>query len=496
MFHRSVLSRAKRLLLNRNNYYYCNMVNNLTTASAASATASTPTPTTTTTVYRDNATDILPLRVVVTAPDWKAQMMQVAKAFCPFLDHTNGVSTTEKNELTVTPLSGGLSNALFVVKSNHTRKSVLIRIHPSSSEAHNDKPKFEIVNRQVENDISAWLSSQDVGPTYYGRFLNGRVEEFFDGYITLTWKEMGAFASQIAPIMAHFHSLPIPTDILPFPSTTNNSTKMPRGDIFRRVDSWMHMAQKQQQQQAQTQNNGDNKKKDPQIVAQLLSRLCHEWTWLEEELHQDLSTTESPQARVAAQFFAQIVFTHMDMQSLNFLRPTSDNNGNTNTNGKVPQQTNHNNNSDLKVIDFEYAGWNPRGIDMANTFCEHCDMNHMQADFAKEYPSEDIQNEFLEHYIQTYSMAAAAATPSSRSPQQPPQETTSLRQQVLDYQKDALFLQAARTEIGRYTLVSHLSWAIWSVVQTYVSDIDFDYIRYAQHRLEGYEYMKAQFFSN
>ena len=72
----------------------------------------------------------------------------------------------------------------------------------------------------------------------------------------------------------------------------------------------------------------------------------------------------------------------MDMQSLNLLKDT------TITDQEV-----------IKVIDFEYAGFNPRAMDMANTFCEHCDMNNIQADYPKEYPSDAVQNQFVQSYI-------------------------------------------------------------------------------------------------
>jgi len=305
----------------------------------------------------------------------------------------------------------------------------------------------------VENAVSAWLSSQNVGPIYYGRFQNGRVEEFYPHHSPLSWKEMSQWgASHVAPIMARFHSLQVPNSVL----TRSNSDT--RGDIFERVIEWMEMAETLCSQSA----------KDDKAATLLLEQLKQDWQWLQEALFppkKSRTNNLSPAQQLAVDFLNEIVVTHMDLQSLNLLRDTT--------------ATSMNENEDvIKVIDFEYAGFNPRAVDMANTFCEHCDMNSLRADYANEYPSDQVQNEFVQSYSRRLSNNCS--------------QHVVLLDQYLD---DPAFLDAARTEIGRYTLVSHLSWAIWSVVQAHMSDIDFDYIRYAQHRREGFEFMKDKCFS-
>lgn len=430
-----------------------------------------------TTRYRDNADDILPFTVIVSAENKDDQMKDISKKMCSFLrkyDHS---------QLSVKPLLGGLSNELFVVSASSTtttsstsseeesqiQNSVLVRIHPSSS---SQNAEHSIVDRNVENSVCAWLSSQQVGPIYYGRFRNGRVEEFYPNHVPLCVKDMGVVGpSQIAPIMAHFHSLQVPADVLASlpASTTNNSSY--RGDIFYRVQSWLNMAE--------TQTNAG---KTRERAVQLLSTLNTDWEWLVDALHPSSSlkgTAEESSAAttVSNQFFRQIVFTHMDMQSLNFLRDD------TNTDLSNPDAC------PIKVIDFEYAGLNPRALDMANTFCEHCDMNNMKADFDKEYPSDAIQNAFVQNYVRrTLELQA-----STSSQQQPPLLTTSplVLESLVD---DPVFLAAAQQMIGQYALVSHLSWAVWSIVQSNMSDVDFDYVEYAQHRMDGFAYMKQRFF--
>jgi hypothetical protein len=99
-------------------------------------------------------------------------------------------------------------------------------------------------------------------------------------------------------------------------------------------------------------------------------------------------------------------------------------------------------------------------------------MNRIQADYASQYPSDDVQNAFLQTYL----------THSEQIPE------------AMSFCNNPVFLQAARHEIDRYALVSHISWAIWSIVQSILSDIVFDYILYAKHRREGYVFMKDKCF--
>lgn len=407
------------------------------------------------TTHRDNADDVLPYTVTVSSEDKDEQIKNVSKELCPFLrDFPN-------DKLSVKPLTGGLSNELFVVssacnQSSGKRKCVLVRLHPSNINAENT-----IVDRDVENNVCAWLSSQHVGPIYYGRFRNGRVEEYYPNHISLSYKEMPLVGpSHIAPIMAHFHSLQIPRHLLTYKSSAimNSMQSTERGDIFVRAQTWLNMAE--------NLTNAENQK-----AVDMLNRLKKDWSWLQDALHEAPNSEEPSSSTLAKTFLRQNVFAHMDMQSQNLLR---------NANQKIDPESSPPMALDcpLQVIDFEYAGFNPRAVDMANTFCEHCNMNNIKADYEAEYPSVEVQNAFLKSYIQQ----TLVYTQDSSN---------------LNYLKESIddldFLAAARHEIGRYTLVSHISWAIWSIVQSTLSDIDFDYIKYAQHRMDGFEYMKGRF---
>lgn len=346
----------------------------------------------------------------------------VAQAICPFLK--------DVNELKVRSLSGGLSNELFVISlgdkvdSSSSSSShftpVLVRIHPSEENA--------LVDRDTENKLVAWLSKQGMAPMYFGRFENGRVEEFYPSVLPLKSQEMQLYAAKLGKALSAFHKLEVPESILAKPTS-----RIP--DRFRTIDQWVASIS--------TANQSGSE-------VMLCEQISTEWAWLREQLLLEPVGKNKVQSS-AIQYIHGMVLTHMDCQSLNILKPTNACDGG----GKI------------QLIDFEYAGWNPRAADLANTFCEFCDMNNLKADYKREYPSEICQNIFLEAYLEGSFLGK-------------PPETA---------------LDVMRREIGRYTLLSHLGWAAWSIIMA-GSAIDFDYIGYARHRMAGYQHHKEQFFSN
>jgi len=386
------------------------------------------------TPYLNNASKILPKSVDVQSEKREAQLKQVVAVFCPFLRsrysqlEEETVRVEPDRDVTVKPLFGGLSNELFIVENE--RDKVLVRIHPPSEHA--------VVDREVENKLVAWLSREGDAPTFYGRFLNGRVEEFYNNVVPLSCQEMVDYGPEIARLFARMHRMKVPTDI--FAPTS-------RGHLWYRVERWLAMTRETRDEPI-----------DP--VAESLDGfdLQQELQWLESSLTGDRSA-KSAIERDVIDFCKEIVLTHMDCQSLNLLRPS---------NSYEPNQ------GKLKWIDFEYAGLNPRAADIANTFCEHCDMNNLKADYEKEYPSDQAQNAFLRAYFDNL-------------------DVTPLR--MLNAKEQEQFLAAMRQEIGRYTLVSHLGWAIWSVLMSRLSNIDFDYIVYAKHRIDGYKYFKQKYWT-
>ena len=156
---------------------------------------------TSSTLYRDNADRVLAKSIDIHSPQCKDQILEIATILTPFvvsMDTNEMGSTTpcgeekesdalSSNTISILPLGGGLSNDLFTVRDDGG--TVLVRIHPE------DKPKSDsssgterrpsLVDRELENKLVAWLSTQGIGPIFYGRFRNGRIEEFFSDVMPL-----------------------------------------------------------------------------------------------------------------------------------------------------------------------------------------------------------------------------------------------------------------------------------------------------------------------
>jgi len=153
--------------------------------------------------------------------------------------------------------------------------------------------------------------------------------------------------------------------------------------------------------------------------------------------------------KLCAKVPSPVVFCHNDLQEGNILYSESE---------EDPS------NWWLTPIDFEYASYNYRGFDIGNHFCEWCydyEVDHapyFSADMAL-YPNKQEQLRFIRAYLE-----------------RDPQEMTPPRPDE----------QQMMSEIAVYTLVSHFFWAVWSLVQAQISNINFGYLDYAMARFEAY----------
>ena len=107
------------------------------------------------------------------------------------------------------------------------------------------------------------------------------------------------------------------------------------------------------------------------------------------------------------------------------------------------------------VIDFEYAGYNPRAFDIANHFCEWMYDYHSNqpATMSPEnYPTHEQQVAFLSSYLK---------------------ETDEDVQQALE-------------EVQSWRMACHLFWGLWGMIQASQSEIDFDYFLYSMQRIAAF----------
>ena len=384
------------------------------------------------------------------------------------------------NKLSIKQLGGGLSNHLFVVsveteesKSPFLQvekvKSALVRVHTEAESVEESSEEDNcFVNRNVENKILAWLSKEGFAPKYFGRFLNGRIEQFYENYRTLTNEEMRfpKFGRAIAIALADLHRKNVPNGLLEYEEDVEGA-----GEIWTRIDKWISLAQRQK--------NND--------TSCMLENMKKEWDWLKEELGPSTVTetsegeeSEDSIQKLAINFCREVVFTHMDLQSLNILTPL-EKSPDFSISSLCPTSSDDNEDNEkedlavIRVIDFEYAGLNPRAADIGNTFCEYCDMNNLKPKYEKEYPTEAEQNMFLKTYLKNANQDLYNYLDGhSGGPEMAWEE----------------FLTEMRLSVGKHALLSHLGWAVWAVGQSTLSSVEFDYLRYAEIRMLGYDLFK------
>ncbi|KZV58289.1 hypothetical protein F511_01140 [Dorcoceras hygrometricum] len=104
----------------------------------------------------------------------------------------------------------------------------------------------------------------------------------------------------------------------------------------------------------------------------------------------------------------------------------------------------------ITIIDYEYASYNPIAFDLANHFCE------MAADYHTETP-----------HILDYSKYPGS-------------------------QPSDLEVEQLAEQVEKYTLASHLLWALWGIISEHVNKIDFDYMEYARQRFQQYWMKKPE----
>ena len=79
------------------------------------------------------------------------------------------MKATNAYTVDIKPLTGGISNVLYLVRridsETSSIDSIILRIYGAGTS--------KIIDRSIENTVFAKLSSVQYGPTFYGRFENG-----------------------------------------------------------------------------------------------------------------------------------------------------------------------------------------------------------------------------------------------------------------------------------------------------------------------------------
>lgn len=157
-------------------------------------------------------------------------------------------------DINIKQLGGGLTNVLYLVEgmensdgedsdaANGNTFNCLVRVNGSSD-------SDILVDREVENRVSAYLSEVGEAPRYFGRFGNGRVEEFYEGAMPLGPRDLGAgreqlgergegrsYAWYVAGAMGRLHRLRVGEGVC--------KTELGTGQVWGQTDEWVGIVER------------------------------------------------------------------------------------------------------------------------------------------------------------------------------------------------------------------------------------------------------------
>lgn len=250
-------------------------------------------------------------------------------------------------ELSICPVSGGLSNLLFRCSlPNHLPsvgeepREVLLRLYGAILQG--------VDSLVLESVMFAILAERSLGPQLYGVFPEGRLEQYLPSR-PLKTRELRdpVLSGAIATKMARFHGMEMP---------------------FTKEPHWLFGTMERYLKQIQDLPSTGL----PQMNLLEMYSLKDEMG----NLRKLLDATPSP-----------VVFCHNDIQEGNILLLSE------------PE-----NDDSLMLVDFEYSSYNYRGFDIGNHFCEWVyDYTHEEWPFYKarptDYPTRGQQLHFIRHYL-------------------------------------------------------------------------------------------------
>ncbi|XP_049986298.1 choline/ethanolamine kinase isoform X1 [Alexandromys fortis] len=250
-------------------------------------------------------------------------------------------------ELSICPVSGGLSNLLFRCSlPNHLPsvgeepREVLLRLYGAILQG--------VDSLVLESVMFAILAERSLGPQLYGVFPEGRLEQYLPSRPLKTQELRDPVLSgAIATKMARFHGMEMP---------------------FTKEPHWLFGTMERYLKQIQ----------DLPSTGLPQMNLLETYSLKDEmgNLRKLLEATPSP-----------VVFCHNDIQEGNILLLSE------------PK-----NDDSLMLVDFEYSSYNYRGFDIGNHFCEWVyDYTHEEWPFYKarptDYPTRGQQLHFIRHYL-------------------------------------------------------------------------------------------------
>ena len=389
--------------------------------------------------------------------------------------------------LTCTKVTGGITNALFRVSGFEELKdnisSVVCQLISSCSAGDNSGTFLSedgikslidynsvlirifgaegMIDRDVETSTYAALCNADIAYRYLGRFNNGRIEGWLDGFVPLKCTDLthDGTSLQIAKEMARLHCLfEVPEGELRNHHFGTDLDAITVG-LWDQLSSWMEQAK------------GYSEFKTPNDTERVKALELDKIELEVENFIKSFSSTSSDNDNSgvstasicgSAKKKSGIVFCHNDLLAANIMR--------------------HPETNKIQLIDFEYGGTNYAAFDIANHFNEYAGGTTVEDNGVTDYsrfPSHSKQKDFIVEYVKTAKRFESDLTESSDDANMDvdlSDEVTSMLEQV-----------------QKFILINHLYWGLWAINQAADEGCEeFDYINYATNRFKEFHAAKER----
>ncbi|KAH8878295.1 Choline/ethanolamine kinase isoform 2 [Schistosoma japonicum] len=377
--------------------------------------------------------------------------------------------------------SCGLSNYLYIgylnddiIPLDNEPRKVLIRVYGEVLRSCTDSIISDSVN-------FALLSEKRIGPKLHGVFPGGRIEEYIESR-PLTTQELPLVIDVAARHMASFHKL-----CMPFPKTPSFIIKMFDRYLSQLTSAPEHLHRPSPNFSSATlskltsegfsfANDGhvltEPSYEETRSVVYELS-LIEEYKWIK-EIFEVRYTDVFP-----------IVFCHNDFQENNLLLLNDP---------KVENVYR------ILPIDFEYSGYNYRAFDIGNHFNEWCyDYTNPDPPYffhnIENYPDRSKQRRFWDAYLTETNSSTEDDIYNKRNGNFNEVNVCNNYHQDVNQPGDHIhedkYDESLWIETIYGSLLSHLFWSAWSLVQSQLSSIQFDFIDYAKVRMKHYHHIKS-----
>ncbi|KAJ1793487.1 hypothetical protein LPJ59_004718 [Coemansia sp. RSA 2399] len=319
----------------------------------------------------------------------------------------------------------------------------IVRVYKKGSE--------EFLSRERELYWLSQLSLLGIGAQMFGIFGNGRIEEYLESTTLNNDIVRQTLASRdIARRMCELHTLA--SYYRPHGSGNPNGKEAAylngKPELWNKVDTGL---------QAIHSKWLDVRRKCDSNP--LCAEILDNWPRVVQAIdkfRRHVKQTHSP-----------LVFAHNDLLAGNFLRLERT--------GKI------------EIVDYEYAGYNYRGYDIANHFCEwmvdYTQVEHSDILDPARYPNEEERHNFLRAYIRAKAFIDANVKANAGAVKSDSTHPVKIRS--IELSEDQLRKEVAdlEREVAFFVTASHLFWGINGIVKASTIDNSFDYVGHAAHRL-------------